>query len=266
MSSFKKDRDGDEEEPLLDISSTAAKTIEDEADRERVFNVIQSIHRILGHCNHKVLEKIETWPRKIILRFYRIPACITLSNLEDIVREGGGWIMDLMVSWKQEIFIDTIISTPGRTEKEALFPIHVQQFYRETEFKKAATSALAIKSPPSWKEDVKSLDSVVTLIYNSEEILDYVTCDMEILHSDKRYCLKFQNLNRITYSFLEYLMTEGRNRIHDITLQTDGLSIYVRSHEDGRPARKIETRQNVSYAERGGVPRPLKPQTHEKRE
>lgn len=252
----KRDRDGDEREPALDITSTAAMAFDHESDRKKVFKVVEAFDTTFGKSRHKIAGRTTEWPKRATLRFDLADENIILSQLENVIRESAGYVLDLIVRWKPSLVVDAIVPIPGDDKRDSMFPIHSQQFYRSTEFKKLAHNLLssATKAIPSqWKRDIESLDGVVTTVYNLEKDLDFVTCDLDVLPNERRYCLHFQSLNSVSYSFLEYLTREPRNRIHEVTANAEGLFVYVRSNEDQRPMRRIALRQEVYDYEKDDV-------------
>lgn len=257
MSTRKREREDDESEESyqpLDIATTAAGSLEHLGDQQKVFSVIKAVDKIFGRSKHKVVQRFKEWPKRIILLFPHVsPYQISLAELEELLNGGHGFITDIELQWNENLDLSVIIATPGDDKRETIYPIHNQQFFRTSEFKKV-TREFMLKEKSmlfkTWKEDLNMLDALVTIVYNCEENLNFVNCNLDITPKQKQYSLNFQNLGRITYSFLEYLLKDQGHRITDVSISPEEMCITVLSQDTERKPRFITMRRDVSDVSR----------------
>lgn len=252
MSSRKRERDDPDEpcvETILDKSTTAASACENPGDQDKVFSVIKGFDKIFGKSKHRIFQRYNEWPKRIVLRFLEaLEKPILLSHIEHLITEGGGYIIDLEINWQPSYLVSVTIATPGDDKREPIYPFHSPQFFRETEFKRSAKEIMTNNKTAmfkTWKEDLETLDALVTIVYNCEADLNFVTCGLEISPKHKKYLITFHNLNKISYSFIEYLMTDDGRRIDEISFDKSGMTVTVLSHEVNRTVRKITMRKNA---------------------
>lgn len=239
-----------EKKAFIDIKETAANQLEDPKDQDIALNIIKHFGvRTHNKAYHKEIKTININGKVYYTLRFRVPSGVAadMNLISTLVANMKNNIRNVIVKW------------PSATKTGSEIAIHVEVFYywvknkngtpvmgdgvslvnpigldvpkfTYIQHRKTVTEALLSKANvagsdniETWNEGIKYISAIADYVYNNSEIIPQIQLFVKITQrgNSKFYSIRFSNMERIEYLFLETLL-EKFGAIKFIEFKSEG--------------------------------------------
>jgi hypothetical protein len=208
----------------VSIDKTAANEIKNQIDKERAYEIIVLVFSLFGKNLRTMLRADNQQAGYHTITFLDVPAKIPGVSISDLGRIVRGYpldVRDIRIRWKKSYEETSFIKIDLDLWKAGASKADTPQFklihYRKSMFEEAIKHAKLDRAdlPASWNADLITLKDVAYAMYNMLDASEHprLMCSLTPVKAVKKYILRFQNVNKLCYSFLEYLFKEFHPKV-----------------------------------------------------
>jgi hypothetical protein len=214
----------------LDIESTAAAGLSSPTDSANCFGLIKKVVNIFGVvCEQKLRNNSKNDFYSVT--FINLPSPVSIRTLEHVVKHNPFLVRNLFVHFpdqsKNAAYFQLEIEL-YRSNVPSVPPQFEYKHHRDTQFLKLLQTyekkMSASEFPPGWKDDKKLLDRVTKVVYNMEDAQHMPLLHTSLEVTETAYVLTYNNMEHLSYAFVEYLMEHFHAQIEDVTVQSSGFA------------------------------------------